>query len=661
MKKWILFLILYGLILPALLAQATAPLPPNAASNCDLVIRSYEQLGTALELDIFASEAGLIPFDVVLEQGTRQWRWDSLPHQSHRRFRIEGIATTGTATLRLESLGKPGCYATTSVTLTDPAATRCELAVLNHTQTESTLRLSLKVPDGPGTPLHLLMTQGEQQWSWLQSTPGSAGVLDLDDLPTTGHVYLTLTPTDRPACAITYPVTIRPHRPGTALKTVGLNNHSGRLIVMNTTGWGFDWQDETGVAESFRRQLAAFNSQVHQGEAFQAVDALRLLVRWYDYEPREGQYRDEALLAAVRWCRAHNLKFALCFWPLRQQNDGLLPPSDWTTGMLGTVFSLEGRQYQPALYSATGREKLQRTLRHLASVLAPHAADVVYLSMAYGDTEEYFSPGIVRQNPWGWTELTGYSAANRTAWSDYCRTHGLGEVPPPVPDPGRMPWISGQVWTGSPVGRHWYLFMSQGLLEFWANFREAVREGAGGTLNVAGYYADLAGEQSAWYMSYDLLGIFEGCDVIYTTEGGSQPELIRKLMATDFNRGTFPRAQAAIEFDPNDLSFDNGQTADMPLNPASLRDYGGSFFRRGGSLIHLAMSFSDHQIRDLAPALHYLRSEFIEKAPSPLPQPAALLTGRIRQFRGDQYFELWKRAGGSLAKPVPIRQEPLSR
>lgn len=632
--------------------------PVDTTSNCDLVIRAYEQKGRAVELDIFASQAGLTPFNVVLSQGRQTWQWDSIHHQSHRRFRIEGVAAVGTATIRISSMGKPGCFATAPLHLTDSNSALCGLSVRGYQQTGSTLRLELNAAAPAPQTLDVVMKQGAKEWTWQKNLTN--GTLTLPNLPTKGHVALAIQPRGQPGCQVQESVTLRPHSRNDKIKTVGLTNQTGRILMMNGTGWGFDWQDSTGIAEPWRRRMAAFNSLSHNGETFQAIDAFRMLVRWYEYEPREGQYRDQALLAALRWCKANNLKFAVCFWPLRLQNDGLLPDTDWTRGMLGTPFSFEGNQYQPALYSRAGREKLARTLRHMAQVLAPYADDLVYVSMAYGDTEEYFSPGIVRYDPWGWTEITGYSAANRAAWREYCRTRGLGEVEPPVPDPNQMPGSTGQLWANTALGQHWYQFMTLGLREFWTNFQDAIREGSGNRIKVAGFYADVAGAQSAWYLTYNLKYIFEGSDIIYSTDGGNVPELFKKLMATDFNRGTFPQAQAAIEFDPHDLSHNNSDAPGTPLNPATLRDYGGSFFRRGGSILHFAMTFSDgdagrNQIEDLAPALYYLRTRMIEQAPRPL--PTRTITIPLVRPEGDQLTEIWQQAGGSLGQQVRIIQD----
>ncbi|GAB3181742.1 glycoside hydrolase family protein [Telluribacter humicola] len=645
------------------LAQTVSTLP-DTLSNCDLVIKAYEQKAHNLELDIHASEGGLIPFDVELSQGEVSWTWKNLHHQSHRRFSIPNINTAGTATLKLISVGKPGCYASTMVVLQStahlPPPPNCTLYLRGYRQPDQTLEIDLEQGVSAKARYDIVLAQGDNEWTWNNVRYRGNKPIRLPKLPATaGPATLQITPRDNPGCQVQQRVMITGQT--TEQKNTGLNNHTGRLILMNTTAWGFDRQDETGIAEPWRKRAEMFNSLTHQGQSFQALDGLRLLVRWYDYEPREGQFNDKALLAALNWCKANNMKFAICFWPFRLQNDNFLSESEWTRGMLGTPFSFEHNLCQPDLYSQPGREKLQRAIRHMSQVLAPYADDLVYISMAYGDTEEYFAPGITQSNPWRWTELTGYSEANRTAWKEFARVKGLVDVAPPVPATSDFPWNTRNLWTQTSEGRAWYQFITKGLREFHFNFRDAVKSGSNGKLKVAGFYADAGGEQSAWYMSYNLKSIFEGCDVIYSSEGESV-SLDRKLMATDVNSGTFPGAINSIEFDPHDLSVQGGHEAGQPLNPDILTNYGGSFFRRGGNILHLAMAFSygdigRNHIQDLAPGLYYLRKELIEKAPEPLPSEA--ITVPLEKPEGDQFYDKWRKAGGSLNKQVKVIQDDL--
>lgn len=646
------------------LAQTASQSAVDSLSNCDLVILSYEQKAYTLELDIHASEGGLIPFDVELSQGEVSWNWKNIHHQSHRRFTIPNITTAGTATVKLSSVGKPGCFATHTVQLKStahiPPPPNCSLFLRGYRQLQQSLELDLHQQSAAKARYDIVLTQGESEWAWRNVAYKGRKPIRLPNLATNaGPATLQVTPRDAPACQVQQRVTIRDDN--TIQSQTGLSNHTGRMILMNTTAWGFDWQDETGIAEPWRRRAEAFNSLTHEGQPFQALDGLRLLVRWYDYEPTEGQYNDKALLAALNWCKANNLKLAICFWPFRLQNDHFLPESEWTRGMLGTPFTFENNLCQPDLYSRLGREKLQRAIRHMSQVLAPYASDVVYISMAYGDTEEYFSPGITKTNPWRWTEVTGYSEANRAAWTEFTQARGLGTVAPPVPDPSQMPWSTRTLWNQTREGRAWYQFMTKGLKEFHVNFRDAVKAGSNGKIRVAGFYADAGGEQSAWYMSYNLKAIFEGCDILYSSEGESV-SLDRKLMATDVNAGTFSGALSAIEFDPHDLSVQGGHEPGQPLNSDILINYGGSFFRRGGSMLHLAMAFSygdlgPNHIPDLARGLYYLRKEMIEK--DPLPLPSETITVLLENPEGDQFYNKWHRAGGSLGRQVKIIQDDL--
>jgi hypothetical protein len=435
---------------------------------------------------------------------------------------------------------------------------------------------------------------------------------------------------------------------------------SGLRIYMNTTGYGFDPTDQYGINEEWRKRITAFNTLSYNGTTFSGINGVRLLVRWMDYEPTENNYNDAKLLAAMNYCKSRGLKFSVCFWGVRKIGDGFVPDGERVTGSNGELWILENDKYEFALYSQTGKEKLKKCVKHMAQVLAQYPNDTDYISLGFGETEEYYNPIIKSFNPSTHeiknVALTGYSQAERTAWASYIASKGLAGSAPPVSQDPTDAFTTGDMWN-TTVGKHWYEFITDGLTSVHAYFRDGVHEGGG---KVCGFYADAGGAQSAWYMTYRLNKIFEGVDVIYSSEGGNQYSVNDKIYSADFNAGTFPNAEAAIEFDPEDLSTDGSTYYGNPTSSQRLLDYGSSFFKRGGKIIHFAMAFSygdaGNNITTLAPALWTLQNDYV-KAGNTVPQLPAnpTVTYTLDTFKGDPYRNKWGQNGGNINTIVKIK------
>lgn len=426
-------------------------------------------------------------------------------------------------------------------------------------------------------------------------------------------------------------------------------------IYMNTSGYGFDPNEATGISDEWRARIEAFNSLSHNGQTFSGINGVRLCVKWNDYEPTEGNYNDTKLIAAINYCKSKGLRFAVCFWPIRMENDGFLPDGDKATGNLGTIFKVENK-YTFAPYSLTARAKLVDVVTHLAEVMQQFSDDVDYISLAYGDTEEFYNP-IIR---WAGVtpQLTGYSTVDREAWTTYSASRGIPGTPVQVSPDATDAWATGDYWN-TMTGRIWYDFITKGLSDVHAAFRDAVHNGGG---RVCGFYADAGGTQSAWYMTYRLNKIFEGSDVVYSSEGGTKYDLAKKLFSADVNLGTFPNAEPAIEFDPEDLNTDtDGLGYGKPTSSANLLSFGTSFFRRGGKIIHFALAFSPgdqgvNNIQMLAPALWDLQQNYCLSNATVVPLPSdPQITFDLTSYSGDAgYVSLWNNSGAGLNKQLKV-------
>jgi len=434
---------------------------------------------------------------------------------------------------------------------------------------------------------------------------------------------------------------------------------SGRRIYMNTTGYGFSTTDPFGINEEWRKRIDQFNNLNYNGVSFSGINGVRLLVRWLDYEPTEGVFNDAKLIAAINFCKARNLKFAVCFWALRSVGDNFIPDGERMCGSRGSTdyFLLEGNKYLPAPYSTTGKQKLKNAVKHLAQVMSAYPNDVDYISLGFGETEEVYMPGI-KSNTGQRLSQTGYSNVDRAAWPAYAASHGAtGQQPVVSPNPADA-WTTGDAWN-TTFGKVWYSFISEGLASVHAAFRDGVHEGG---MKVCGFYPDAGAAQSSWGYAYKLDQIFAGCDIMYSSEGGTRYNIGDKIFSADVNLGTFPTNEPAIEFDPEDLSVTGTTEYGNATDSGLLLNYGSSFFKRGGKIIHFAMAFSygedghNNNITPLAPALWTLQNDYVKSTTIPSIPTGTDITFPITSYSGDQsYRSAWSNNGGGLNKQVKIK------
>jgi hypothetical protein len=337
----------------------------------------------------------------------------------------------------------------------------------------------------------------------------------------------------------------------------------------------------------------------------------------------------------------------------------MLPNSDKATGSNDAIYTEEGK-YAPAPYSMLAREKLERTLEHLARVLRESPDDTDYIAFVMGNTSEYYLPMIKKielvNNVQVITNeyMTGYSTVDRAAWATYSAAHGMAGVQPPVTSNANSAFTTGDLWN-TATGRLWYEFITDGLAGLHASFVRAVKAGGG---KPCAFFADAGGAQSAWFGTAHLNRIFAGSSVVYSSEGGNVPDLWKKLMAADLIMGTFPNAEAGIEVDQEDIALNQSDTSyGAPINSDLLFETFTAHFERGGKIGHLAMAFDPHSnIPQMAPALYRLQNEFIKQGS----QVASLPVGEtiyytVNSFSGDQgYNQLWRNAGGGKNKQVKI-------
>jgi len=441
-----------------------------------------------------------------------------------------------------------------------------------------------------------------------------------------------------------------------------------RSIIMALTGYGFDVNAPTGINKDWLPRIEAFLNLTHNGKTFRGIDAIRVNMKWYSYEPKEGTFRDDKLLDLINYCKQRGIKLNVSIIPWRLVGDGMLDRSEWLEHLpdpnkppgQDLVWHAEGdlpsteKTYIPSLHSAVGREKFKRAVKHLAEFMAKYPDYVDYIATATSPGEEY-ETNIQRSN--NQILLSGYGQSDLNAWREYS-----GGLPVPYPQKNDEEHIA-YLFNNSAAGKKWYEFRTKGLKDFHAAFVRGVREGGKGKVRSMGMYAGVGAPSGTWTGLYKLNDIFSAGtsdqpDMMYSSEGdaGSQNS---KLMATDLNEATFPGATRSIEFDPNDLSVDQtwDTSPEEDVNGDILYYWGAPFFRRGGEGLHFAMSFYAPKINaQLGPAVYRLRSEFIdsESGMTGIAQ-GDHFTFPITRYAGLQEFrEIYSGRGGGRDKVVKI-------
>lgn len=441
-------------------------------------------------------------------------------------------------------------------------------------------------------------------------------------------------------------------------------NNGERLIYMNTTGFGFDPNAVTGIDKDWVPRIEAFTNLVYNGVKFSGIDGVRLAVKWSDYEPKEGQFRSDDLKRAIKYLTDRNLRVSICFLPFRSMKDGMIPDSDILIGSNGDIAVVDADKYTISPNSTIGKNKLANAVRNLTKTILETGAKVDYFSLGYGQSEEFYLPAYKDPKTHQVKYNTGFNTVDKQAWNAWLDARGYARIGIPVPWDFSNAFWAGEVWNGSD-GRKWYNFMTDSLADLYHTFRDAVHSQNG---KVCGYFAGAGDAQGAWFMVYHLERIFDGCDYIYSSDGGQRINRADKLLAADFMAGTFPNSKAVMEFDPEDVGID-GQYLNnpygMPLDWNAFYSYSKSLFAREVKMVTFAMAFSGetgysngvpfiNNIATSAEVLWKLRKECIEQDVEQLPV-SSVIDQKVDNYMGDQpYRRAWYDAGGGLNKRILI-------
>jgi hypothetical protein len=428
----------------------------------------------------------------------------------------------------------------------------------------------------------------------------------------------------------------------------------GRQLIMNLTGFGFDPSQPNSIHPDWTPRIEKFVNMSWQGINFKGIDGIRVNMKWFDYEPTQGNFRDDKVLVLLDYCKQRGLKLSIALIPWRREGDGMFPDSHKARVSDGKIWYEEGdlpstyKTYQPSIHSTDAQAKFKNAAKHLSQLLKQNGpANVDYISTAMSQTEEY---QLIRQeSP---LLMSGYADIDKQLWNSYS-----GGLQVPYANSSDLNVINQMM--DSPTGKKWYEFHTEGLRIFHAAFVQGVREGG---MRACGMYAGIGAPSGVFDFTYKFNTIYSAGtadqpDIMYSSEGDAGSQM-SKQMATDLNIGTFPGAEPAIEFDPEDVAANQIRNPPygIDLNGQILYEHSVSFFRRGGKLVHFAMSFHPDKINQLAEAVYKLRNEFINSSSgmASVEQGQTIYFPIFRYSGLQEYRGEWSTRGGGLTKQVKI-------
>lgn len=436
-----------------------------------------------------------------------------------------------------------------------------------------------------------------------------------------------------------------------------------REIILNTTGYGFDRTAENGINSTQWAYIQKFANLKYQDQDAK-VTAVRLHIQWNQYEPTLGNYQREKIVLAVKAIIALNMKVALHF-PYQRggtMNDNYTNSSDVAQIYDGNLVQ-DGITYScPSIYSRYSTERFHAFVDDVLNQLRDFYPQILYVEMGNTTTEEFYIPAITRD---GMSYPGIYDSSAKDRWHNtFLRIR--------FPNQNVIRWGENQYeranaplptdgnWN-SEIGRDFHRFAAWGLVQQLKGFNDVVKSHSP-SLKVLHFISDFGSAQGNIRHLHNstiplALNLTDG---IYTTDGTNRDDLWRKILSLDCIKGTNPDKIAAIEFDPEDLQRTPRQHG---LDEGMAIEWIERAFKHGANYVHIAMTFSDEEIQQLANAIATCKAKYLNPGYQP-PSRSGAITENIypNVFTGNFLFESWKSNRGdnwteSDINPKSIRME----
>ncbi|MBO9573014.1 MAG: hypothetical protein J7497_12545, partial [Chitinophagaceae bacterium] len=173
---------------------------------------------------------------------------------------------------------------------------------------------------------------------------------------------------------------------------------SQREIVVNTTGYGFDPSQTSGIEPTFIPYLNSLANLTSSTGQDASVTCVRLYVDWTKYEPTLGDYKWQKLRDAVDYIYAlkPNMKVALHF-PYQRGAvgvDNYLSTDELARLSDGTIV---GEYYysDPSVYSSVAKTRFYNFVDNALSHLTDKFNKILFITMGNNHAEEFSIPALI--------------------------------------------------------------------------------------------------------------------------------------------------------------------------------------------------------------------------------------------------------------------------
>lgn len=366
-------------------------------------------------------------------------------------------------------------------------------------------------------------------------------------------------------------------------------------MVLNTTGRGFSATSSTGLERDFPPYIDKFKFSWGWG-----ISGIRVCVRWYDFEPTEGDYQIQGMKNLIEFCRQRNLNLDLCFWPLLKANDTrFVAPFVLSNGKILYSVDIGGiPEYSEAsnnFIDKRSNERIKKAVTELSKILYTYER-AGSISLGGGKAEELVYP-------YTGTEISDFSNANIDGFYAWLKSRNIPQSPPVY-------------WAGNPafvphnslINREWLRYNTYTLRQYFDNFVSGVK--AGSPKGKACYFtAAVGGPATQWTQDGYLAFIAKNADEFYHSDGTRLDNADRKITGLNYGIGTLD-VPTACEHDEEDL----GAISGGGFNGSRLYGFAKQAYERGGQKVHLAMFYQDASINNIEGSLKKLNAEYVGKA-----------------------------------------------
>jgi hypothetical protein len=385
-------------------------------------------------------------------------------------------------------------------------------------------------------------------------------------------------------------------------------------IIMGTTGSGFQAKAEHGIDPQW---VSRINASIFSWGS--GISGICLWVPWDGYEEKPGEYHEEAFKRAIKFCKDRGLTLSVAFMRRRKKWDGFINDDEIITGSGGTKYYEGVPEFNPNVYAGYANERVNKlssgAIKSIARLMKTYDKSF-YMALAGGGAGEQVN--YVWQNKKGIWESGDHSADNLRRFNAWKAPRGISNStgrPPVIQGPG-IDWPHPDF--NNEDGLEFARFTTYGLRVALDMFIDDVKSEAP-DIPCAYFYSVTSNRQMRAIANPIIGWIAERADMLYGSDGDGPGDLYAKVKVNSLNLGTFPDKISSAEVDPDDMSPARNNKGRMPeygeggLLYDNFLQLARTLFARGLQVLHLAMAFSEDEMRAFEPVLKLLNQEWLNK------------------------------------------------